>query len=163
MRWHRMTAPEDENPCGVHWCMCWMIHPGNGDVASTWAHSLPVLWDTWVNFLREWFKDGQTLRGRKDVIKQMSSTFSVFADAFRESLASVYYVNSSAFQPILFFEYSLLLKLWLPKEQLAWAVSSSGCSVSSLFSYLQSSLNEDTKPLAHSQITKLISYLCIPC
>lgn len=46
--------------------------------------------------------------------------------------------NSFSSQPTLFSEYFLLLELWLPREQLAWPVSS-------LFSYLQSPLNEDTK------------------
>lgn len=163
LRRHRLTALEDENPCSVHWRVCWTILPGNGDVTSTWAHSPPVLCNTWANFLWEWFKDGQTLQGRKVVIKQISSTFSVFADAFWESLASVYSGNCSSFPPILLSGYFLLLKLWLPREQLAWTVSSSESPVSSLFSYLQSSLNEDTKSLAHSQIRKPISYLCIPC
>lgn len=41
-------------------------------------------------------------REEKDVINQISSTFSVFADAFWESLASVYLGNCSSFQLSLF-------------------------------------------------------------
>lgn len=102
-------------------------------------------------------------REKTFVMKQVSSTFSAFAGAFWETLASVYSGNCSSLQLILFSGYFLLHKLWLPRKQVAWTVSSLGSPVSSLFSYLQSSLNEDTKSLACSQIRKAISYLCIPC
>lgn len=134
MRRRRLTAPEDENPCGVPWCLCWTILLGNRDVASTWALSRPVLWDTWAIILWDCFRGGQTLQGRKDVRKQIPSTFlSLLGEP-----NTVCSGNSFSSQPTLFSEYFLLLELWLPREQLAWPVSS-------LFSYLQSPLNEDTK------------------
>lgn len=68
-----------------------------------------------VNFLWDWFKDGQTSWGREDVIKQIPSTSSVFADALWECLASVYSGNCSSFQSIFFCGYFLILKLWLPR------------------------------------------------
>lgn len=52
-------------------------------------HSLPVLWDSWASFLWEWFKDGQLLWGRKDIIRQVSSTYFVFANIFWETPASI--------------------------------------------------------------------------
>lgn len=156
MRRHRLTAPEDENLHGVCWCMWGTILPGNGDVASTWAHSLPVLWDTWANFLQEWFKGWSNITGKKGCHKTNSSTLGE---------PSICVLRQLFLFPAHFFfsGYFLLLKLWLSREQLAWTVPSSESCVSSLFSYLQSSLMEDIKSLACSQIRKPISYLCIPC
>lgn len=54
----RLSVPENENLRGVGSSMCWTFIPGDGDVTSTWYHSLPVLWDAWAwaSFLWEWFR-----------------------------------------------------------------------------------------------------------